>query len=877
MIISTLVTSLTIGALVAGAAGAVVGGIQGGFSGALKGFFTGFLTGGIGVTAGGTSGAFKKNSSGGNNTTSASPTYSFGPLQTQVSNQLCRPRIYGKVKCAGNIIWQNVSGGSTINRIICFGDGEIKGISNVKFNDILVNELPGCSYTAYTGNGTQLLDKDPNTGAELSRIPGSTQEEKARVVGGLKYDAYLAITAQASEKVSGGFNVTAELEGSKIKVYSDITNYTVQYSNSPAWCILDFLTSYNCCGISPDEVDIQSFLDAAEYCDELVGYNLTGTASNSANSNIVTGTSTKFKTEARVGNKITIGSETKTITEISSDTSLKVDSNFTNANTNANAVEKQPRFTLNVILDVKKSRLDWLEDMLVCCRGYITYQNGKISLKIEQIENTMQVFTPDNIITDSERFWTTSREERYDIVKVQFIDPDNEYVKVYAQAEASVFLNEQPIVQEVPAYGVTNFRQASRLAWFYLNQAATCNKYICFQTTKEGLDRTVGDVIEVTSTFLGYSNKKMRIIHMAEAQEGQIEIVCKEYNPVLYRDNLGSAAPVYNVITLNNVFTYPPDITSFVASQNNNLIQFNWQEVPSYDNITYEIREGDSWNTSSVVATGLTGNNFSTSDVRIGTHKYWIKAKNKYAYYSENEKLNVLIINELIDTNIIVSQDLLDEDLLEGTFNNCYALHNKIYLNSNETWQDTGDWQNTDQYYEIDGLWGTNVIDSGSYESPVYDIGSNLISSVNINYNFYKSDESATIQIEWKYSEDNVTWTDYHSFSLGSYKFRYYRFKITMNTPLNKDCSLDTLVVNIDVPDRDLYFGDQTISNASTGVTLTFDPAYVIIPAVVANISDGTSGYCVISAKSTSQATIKAYNNSGTAITAKVDVRVKGY
>jgi hypothetical protein len=227
---------------------------------------------------------------------------------------------------------------------------------------------------------------------------------------------------------------------------------------------------------------------------------------------------------------------------------------------------------------------------------------------------------------------------------------------------------------------------------------------------------------------------------------------------------------------------------------------------------------------------------------------------------------------------------LLDEDLLSGIFSNCYAIQNRIILDPNTDWESTGIWQNNNQYYEAsdsqgDDIWGSNVVSSGYYETPVYDIGSNLISIVNINYNFFKSDESSSIKIEWKYSEDNITWTDYQSFVLGSYKFRYYKFKITMNSPLplNKICSLEKFIVNVDVPDRDIYFLDQSITDAANGVTVTFNPAYVITPAVVANISDGTSGYCVISAKSNNQATIKAYNNSGSAITAKVDVRVKGY
>lgn len=224
------------------------------------------------------------------------------------------------------------------------------------------------------------------------------------------------------------------------------------------------------------------------------------------------------------------------------------------------------------------------------CRGFISYQNGKLSMNIEKEEDVVQVFTPDNILVGSERFWTTPREKRADIFKVQYIDPENNYAKIFATAEADIFENEQPIVQEAKIYGVTNFEQASRLAWFYLNQAKTCNKFIAFATSQEGLDRTVGDVIAITSTFLGYEDKKMRIINMAEAQEGQIYITCKEYNPDLYTDRMGSAKPIINAISLPNIFATPP------APKNLNLNEYCWRTPEgnyqaeirvSYDTVDY--------------------------------------------------------------------------------------------------------------------------------------------------------------------------------------------------------------------------------------------------------------------------------------------------
>ncbi|MCK5176931.1 MAG: hypothetical protein KAQ92_04350, partial [Candidatus Aenigmarchaeota archaeon] len=192
----------------------------------------------------------------------SSPAYTFGQLQTQVSNLLPRPIIYGQVKIAGNKIWQTGTNTATIKQIICLCDGEINSISNVKFNDEDIASLSGCSYNAYYGNGTQNID---------SRIPGATQANKAEVVGGLKYDAYLAITAQASKTLpNSGFNVTCLVEGKKIRVYTNTSTYSTTYNNNPAWCILDFLTCYNGIGLSHSEIDIQSFIDAANYCNATV-------------------------------------------------------------------------------------------------------------------------------------------------------------------------------------------------------------------------------------------------------------------------------------------------------------------------------------------------------------------------------------------------------------------------------------------------------------------------------------------------------------------------------------------------------------------------------------------------------------------------------
>jgi len=629
--------------------------------------------------------------------------------------------------------------------------------------------------------------------------------------------------------------------------------------------------------------------------------------------------------------------------------------------------------------------------MLITCRGNLMYNaEHKLSLIIEQDDASVQDFAPDDIIAGSEYFWTTPKYKRTDILKMRYIYPTEQCARVFAVAESDSFLNDPPIIQEIEAFGVTNFKQASRLAWYYLNQSNNCNKFISFKTTQIALDRAVGDVITLTSTFLGYENKKMRIVQIAQSQDGQIQITCREHNGAenatlttaligsnnnlvytsvnktdeannitvkyidpyaynktlsvsastrsidvslatdssgaiittatqiktaiaastaasalvtvanvsgndgsgvvsamaqanlaggttgLYSDTMGSVEPEINLVNISDNLDAPDDIQNFSSAQNLSTIVLSWQQI-SDNSVTYEIREGSSWSESQVIATKLSGSTYTVLNIAKGTYTYWLAAMNKYETYSDNPKASIIIVSDIQELNTIVHENILDSDISLGTFVNCFDNQNRIILNSNVDWVNSVEWSDAGIYYAPEGYWGEDCVNTGLYTTKIYDLCSNLSSIVNTNYNLYSRDDSSNIGIEWRYSEDNTTWTDWQIFAQGCYKFRYYQFKITLNSPNNKFTALTNFIANIDVPDRDFYFYDEVISDASAGVTVEFSPAYSSIPAVVSNISDGTNGYCVVSAKSTSGATIKAYNNSGTAITAKVDIRVKGY
>ena len=83
--------------------------------------------------------------------------------------------------------------------------------------------------------------------------------------------------------------------------------------------------------------------------------------------------------------------------------------------------------------------------------------------------------------------------------------------------------------------------------------------------------------------------------------------------------------------------------------------------------------------------------------------------------------------------------------------------------------------------------------------------------------------------------------------------------------------------MNIDVPDVVQRMTGVSISNAASGVSVTFPKPFTASPSIVANLADGSIGYCVVVGKTPTTAIIKAYNSAGTTITGTIDIQLVGY
>lgn len=732
-----------------------------------------------------------------------SPTYA-SVLQTQTNPDLPLPLLYGTVKLAGNRIWQNNTSEKDIKRIVAFAEGEITDFTEIKLNDIDVKDVSGCKVEKFYGTSEQGL-------------PSMVDLE---TVGSLRNVAYLAITCKRTNKVDINYNLTTVVKGRKVRVYTTPTNYTVKYSENPAWVLFDFLTAYNGLGIALDNecnvndnliaelFDLETFIESAAYCDELV--------------------------------------TTKDV--------------------------QSPRFTFNMIFDSQTSARDLIDEIYRSCRGGLFSKNGKLQFKIDKPEPISQVFTTEDIIKGSETFQVIPSEEHYEILRCTYISPDHEWQKVEVFAEIPDYRNGTPIEHSVNLYSCTNFQQASRLAWYYVNSKSLCPYFGSFATDYRACALEVGDVIQIDSLLMGLTNYLVKITSVNDDGNGIFTINWRNYDERLYTDTLGSQEPRVLVSNLTDLMAYPEDVQNFNVVQSQSIFNFVWQYNESNED-TYEIRYGESWESGTVIGKGITKNTFSWAIPTLGLYKFWIKAFNNYNY-SKNATLDVISVDSIPNINEVVKYDILEN--IQGTFENAYAYHNTIKLNVNNIqWQITDNAWGIDDYYQNMGYWGADVVNEGSYTSQVYDIGDILKSIVAFEQQYITSDDTQDVITEWRYSADSVNWSDWTICNTGEYTFRYCQFKATLRAYNNAQVVLNTFKVAVDVPDKEIEMDVEIPESGSLEISYNF----INRPSIIGTVNDDIEAYIVVpdSLKTNKTAVIRAYKNDGSVTKAKVNLRLKGY
>ena len=393
-------------------------------------------------------------------------------LQMFRSSIANRRMIYGEVKVSGPLVFASSTGTKHefLHMIIPLAEHEVDSIGDVYLGDKLSTDTKFSGLVRITKHlGTDTQAADANTVADVE------EWTDAHTLSGV---AYLAVRLKWDQNVwvSGIPNITAVVRGKK--AFDPRTSTTV-WSDNPALCIRDYLTSPDGFGLTSAEVDDTAVTTAANICDELVADGQGGT---------------------------------------------------------------QKRYTLNGSVDLGDTPSSIMEGMLTSMAGALTFTQGVYRMFAGAYVTPTVTLTESDLRGEIKVSPHLSRKDLFNGVRGVYVDPSKNWqpgdFPPVTNATYEAQDGGQQIMRDIQLPYTTDGIMAQRLAKIHLEksrQGVTCS----FPAKLTALQLAVMDTVSVTVAQLGWSAKVFRIMQWQPSQDGGIDLTMQEEAAGSYAWNNG--------------------------------------------------------------------------------------------------------------------------------------------------------------------------------------------------------------------------------------------------------------------------------------------------------------------------------------------------
>lgn len=307
------------------------------------------------------------------------------------------------------------------------------------------------------------------------------------------------------------------------KVY-DPRDATWKHSTNPALCIRDYMLStiYGM-GIPEANLEEQSFIDMANYCDELV---------------------------------VTPG-------------------------------PTQKRFEMNGWVDTSRSVEQNLAEMCSACRGQVVNEGDKWRLIIRRQRNVSGFkINESNVVDGSWQFVLPGQDLAPNVGRASYIDPSRNYdvdtVQWPEPGQTNQFLTDDNSYEqrlEIDLPFTTNRITAQQIIMTLLREAREAVGVIV-TLNEEGLQARIGDVVEVTHPTPGWVDKPFDVIALLLAPDGSIRAVLVEYEPTVYDLQTQFPQPAAMDTNLPNPFVVDEPSSLVLASAGQALQTNDGRYIP---------------------------------------------------------------------------------------------------------------------------------------------------------------------------------------------------------------------------------------------------------------------------------------------------------
>lgn len=832
----------------------------------------------------------------------SSPNYSFGALENTTTNQIPFPRIYGQIRMAGNIIYQNPpEGGAVVDLLVTLGEGEIQGVSQVQLNDIDIAEFPGCTYTAFLGTATQNVETD--TGLDL---------------GGVQYRhrALLHVHLETSDKLSSRPTITCLIQGLKVQTW-DGNNWSTAktYSKNTAACIRDYaLTARQRggCGYAVNIIDSDSFGEAYEDCAALVATEDGGTEPRYEIGYTLDQrrSSRDYLTEMMAG----IGAimyRSGSVLKLKVSKAQSATLSFTEAeNIAANSFEIFPK---DVDEKINKLSIEYCDpdqnDIMVAvpcaqdradqlARGLfpkvftipsITRQSQALRIgyqyfyeeKLNPLMGRMTVdmtcgeAEPGTVakVTHSLMNWVEQRVTILNIVELSI----GSYQIVFQQFNASCYNDRwgapiqlfnygTPANPYAPVTEVANLSTVESDYYFHKDGSAASDIIVSWTPPADDSRRFLGnyqvEIKKKTDDVYG----DYVVAGTPQAGETGFRIMGVEETDYIVRiktvsiNKIISDGAVSAEITILGKSQKPPTPTGFDVSQHGDrlILKVDKSTQPDFGFFKFRKTRGTWDDGDNIEGERIDATKMEYPVGEIGELNFMVKEVDRSGNESDAPAIDTLTVTKPPEMNFINAYDLWAENLeykhtdtaiiMRNYYDAGYA-RKVIALRTATSWEQreaeglTWEAQEAAGGLELD----RPVASSGSFEiTKQIDIGTvvtfNLITDVD-----YENIDGGSVTVQVSYSEDGVTWSSFADVNaLTLYTARYLKFKFllaTTNTDHNVYFWGCTIYVNAPVTKVD-WGGDLAVP--SGGVDIYYKQEFTYPPRIIANISNGVAGFIKI-------------------------------
>lgn len=574
------------GGIVSSAVGAAIGG-------GIIGTIIGSLAGGavaIGVSYLGA----------GNNGKLSNPASSFsssvqGGGRTQMVRQpiTAHKIIYGETRVSGPMVYihsRPIDGSSPkldmLHLAIVLAAHEVEEIGAIYFTDAVVPLDGGGAATS------EPYKKDGTVFATIYKHLGTTEQTADAVLVAnsdgewtsahrLRGLAYIHAMLRWDEKAyAGGLpNISAIVKGRKVY---DPRSETTEWSDNPALCIMDYLTADFGLQATLDEIDLDSFIAAANICDEFVD---------------------------------TIESSER-------------------------------RYTCNGVVDLSSTPQSILEDMLTSCAGHLICIGGKWRLRVGAWNPAVHALEPkharDSVVFRPYR----TRRELINVVKGAFISPDHQWQPTdYPEVAIAAYQTQDGgdyAASTLDLPFTQSPTMAQRIARIALEQNRR-QKALSFPANLTGFRVAAGDNVSIDLPRFGLAGLVCTVSGWQMSEDLGVDLDLIEDDESVYSfsaSDLKALDGAPSVTVLNNAAVQPAPPADVTAIEGADYIKISWRQITDSDFLYVEVWEDenevadpehDAARIMEVYGNTLTRNNLPGAATRY----YWLRTVDRFGNRSD--------------------------------------------------------------------------------------------------------------------------------------------------------------------------------------------------------------------------------------------------